>query len=644
MLVEGFKVNKSRTLFVLVFSLVNTFIFYVFGLFGVNVIDPQSRKILSYSAIVVLSISVYNFLLDNGHQYHASAGGISALIVVFTLWNNNLTNQFKISQLFVLVIVSWFMILDFATERSLFGIIGNSFEEKISIDRGSWWSSLFIQSCIVLSVVTLAFFIRIHDIGGLPPYPDEYSHLIAARGMVAENTLPEYTRSFFIVTFPVYLLFELLEPSVQIARVVPVVFSSITIVPLYIILRQINIRTAILGILLYCTNPWVIGIGRTVREYAVFPFYSAILFLLLYALVNKFPEQYRVTEIKDIIREDQTIPVLLLTLSVPILYIILVESMLNWSSSAMTVLFLYPAAYICFILRSDLSHYKTKKTFVLLTSLGIVLGLISIHIVPNLSTIPSYSKVPFNLFISNSDQQWFSQTNQSLIVAFLLLSIIYALSSKKVILQLLSMTFTFEFYIFGFHFGRYYRPRYGFFIQLWYIAIVTIGILSAVELVKSVIKKLTDVDWSATRSTAVDIGLVLMILLAFVNPAQTLLAVNLHNEYNGTYVPITHEYHPDVEKDLEPIKDHSQNADVIIIDGANYLEWTYPEVYNNNIVYQHVCGSKKGFADTIKEKNDNILIATKHRASSPTCISEEWGEFEKMSQKGVYHIYSNYHE
>ena len=112
--------------------------------------------------------------------------------------------------------------------------------------------------------------LRLINLQGLPFYWDEPYHTHAALQLMAGET-PEYTRGFYHITLPVVASFWAFGVSWFNARLPMVLLNSLAIVPLYWVTRPAGKALAWMAVFLYVLNPWMIGVARNVREYAVLP-------------------------------------------------------------------------------------------------------------------------------------------------------------------------------------------------------------------------------------------------------------------------------------------------------------------------------------------------------------------------------------
>ncbi|MBT7685776.1 MAG: hypothetical protein HN669_09375, partial [Candidatus Marinimicrobia bacterium] len=104
-----------------------------------------------------------------------------------------------------------------------------------------------IESLILITIFSFALFLRLYNLGILPPYVDEYFHLNAAKSLLqGVSREAVYQRSFFTVTLPVALSFKLFGMEIWAAQVPGAILGAMAMIPLYLITKKINKYIAIL--------------------------------------------------------------------------------------------------------------------------------------------------------------------------------------------------------------------------------------------------------------------------------------------------------------------------------------------------------------------------------------------------------------
>ena len=210
------------------------------------------------------------------------------------LWPQNLT-----STLTVVAVMSGGLV--FWLNRESLETIGeeakqekpNGKERVAKFRRKFPWIALKVKHnypYILMAIFVLALGLRAIDLNRLEPYTDEYSHLVSALGIVDHGS-PTYningeTRApyvrFGIFTHSLALLFKNFDQSLTLARLPGIIFSALTIFPLFKLGSKISISTGLFSSLLSAISPWAIATSRNARELAFFPLSSAFIAILLY--------------------------------------------------------------------------------------------------------------------------------------------------------------------------------------------------------------------------------------------------------------------------------------------------------------------------------------------------------------------------
>ncbi len=324
---------------------------------------------------------------------------------------------------------------------------------------------------LVLSIIAGAI-LRIVNLD-FPLYIDEYPLTHAAIQML-DGVQPTYTRALYIVAFPVSLSFKVFGISTWAARFPMVLLNLVAIIPLYFLGKRIHKFVGVFGVLLYATNPWIISVSKTIREYAVVPiffFTTALIFQDLLEIENLNIKQY-------IVRNKWRILVLLLILgySVYDFKSIVKVNALNY------VVF---GILIIYKLWKRISSAKIRLIF---AGCGILCFL----------ALLLYAKVPQNYIndfvknigtqywgslVNNPDRQWYFiiPAIGYLVIAVVLLLALYSfgkLQSKQdetishIVLAFLGLLVYLIFYLNN---ERYLgMVRYGALLEYWYVLITAL--------------------------------------------------------------------------------------------------------------------------------------------------------------------------
>lgn len=502
------------------------------------------------------------------------------------------------------------------------------------------WNHRYTLALLVVSAGGLL--IRLFEIGELSPYPDEYAHLLAAREMIWSDEFfqhPSYDRAFWIVTFPVYLSFLIFEPGIVPARAMMATINVLAVFPLYVLLKRVDRQFALLAIFLYLFNPWVIAVSRNVREYAVLPFYISILALGLVFVIEYLEKSYDRPDPIGVLRDrPKSIGATVGLLLVPILYAFRIDPL----SSFVLVLGLYASFIALIALQFD---WRTRNSQIIFAGAVLAGVATSLYLLPRLwfvSVHPEYQEVIVDLFFFNPEQQWYLDRPEGFVVLVILIGIIYSVTRRNYALGFCTLTYCGYFYATVFHFDRgYFRPRYAFHIELWHVIVFAAGIFAIAALLAAALKSTTPrtiVPENTYRAV-----LIVVLVLSMVNPSQVLLAATLHDNYHGTYTPITAEHHSPAGEGLGPVEEQADTLDLILIHNEAHLEWFLPEVYEDTEIISFSCyyedeASREEIIEYV-EGNDTAIVSS-WRANRG-CVEDHPNleDFENVSPAEGYQVY-----
>lgn len=333
--------------------------------------------------------------------------------------------------------------------------------------------------CLIL---LLAFLLRFINLTNLDPYTDEYSHILAAAEYL-DTGLLEYCRAS-MVTYLNILFFRLGNPSsfheyLFWGRLPGVIFSALTVIPLYLITRRISPPVALISIFLWATSPWAIGVARTIREYAYFPF-----FIMLGALsLIYFFELLLTNNIKLQLRS--------LLCLLPVIALVFYAFRIDPYSTLRISLLVY-AGITAYYLSIYLYRFKdqAKKNKIVLAGILAASAFVarwmfvyaqgSGHIrLDNLRFSDYWLQVFFFPGGASTPLHWWGDYHLMAVVVFILgLGFFYAAANKQqhrgyflhaALFSLLLLFYTL-------FFDRYYRPRYIFYALPFFIPLVAVSV------------------------------------------------------------------------------------------------------------------------------------------------------------------------
>jgi hypothetical protein len=418
--------------------------------------------------------------------------------------------------------------------------------------KEGWWYSLGL-----FLIVALGFVLRVWDLTILDPYTDEYYHILAAKEYFDFGFLG-YMRAKF-VTYSVIFFYWLIKPSslyefIFWGRIPGVIFGAFTIIFIYFLSKRISKRTGLISSFLLATSPWAIGISRNIREYAFYPFFI-ILFLFLLEYINSLISQKKKNYLK--------ITLFIIFLFLFLFYIFFVDIFSTFKILGVII----PSLLIYYFFK-NINYFKniynTNKYIIFLLSLLVTIFFISIIFYGIKTGQVIFINFKFSLIwweyffgTSNSPMHWwdgsFFQEYYSLL--FIFLALIFIIIKKRYYYFLSIMIFFSLLFFFSCFFNRYIRPRYIFYAFPFFIIIIAPGI----EFLILIIRKYR--GWVKILVTLI----ILIFSLKIFNYKNIIYPII--SDMHG-YVKTTNEYHFNLKKSLEFLKNEIYNNNSIITTNA----------------------------------------------------------------------------
>ena len=219
-----------------------------------------------------------------------------------------------------------------------------------------WHDDLFSPRAAAIAVWVLfavGVAIRLVNLGGFPPYPDEDNHTSTALELMRTGTTT-YTRSLLTVTLPVLVSFKLLGVSWFAARLPMVLLSMASVWPLYWLASRVNRSVGVLAAFLFAISPWMITAGRSARDYAIIPFFVYLSAWLLLKMLEPGSGGFL-----PAMRARWKLLAALLVLAVYIMAIdfrsLLNTAMINYASAAILAGLMYAVGHQTFSLRRKIA-------------------------------------------------------------------------------------------------------------------------------------------------------------------------------------------------------------------------------------------------------------------------------------------------
>jgi len=417
--------------------------------------------------------------------------------------------------------------------RDADSIFGNLEKQKKSelAEENKPSSRNYLLALVAIFFAGILF--RLVEVEIIGIYADEFSSLIAAMGLV-DHGLPNYVKNGELIqfyadydTFPrayfllwtTATLFEWFGQSLLVARLQVIILTAATAIPIYFVGKQINRRVGLIAAFVWLISPWALMIGKLVREYAFFPLFYLILFLIFVWLAN-----YLLAVFEK--RKRMSYSMLALG-SIAVIFPLVYAFILDPLSTFQQVIVPYFTAllYIIYMFLSSKRIRRQMKIRIL--SVMALLVIAGASIIwwgipgdPNLDLTSSFTWVWVDIIFLTNPRQWFFETGAYLFYLIFAVgalgSIMTLVKGKFPVIFFYALTFLTYLYAYTFHFARYGRPRYGFVMHVWMIPIIAFGVYLLYLILRD--QKTALRKWLATITLAV------MLLLTF-NPVNTYKAI-----------------------------------------------------------------------------------------------------------------------
>ena len=391
---------------------------------------------------------------------------------------------------------------------------------------------------LLLLIVFLGVILRLVHIDIIGIYFDEMSYLVNALGTQSHGMANRFEFDGFTQNEPRFLwttwaiggLFTAFGKSLTLARLPGVVLSALTAIPLYLLGSRISRSLGLLMATIWLMSPWAIVIGRFFREYAYFPFYYVLTFLILVWFAEFLGKAIR----KKSINPLGFILGGLLALA-PLIY-----ATVGRSTTFKLVLAVYCAGLAYFFYQMLLvegTRHRFSWRLILsgVCPLAAMLAGILYYAPWAIDFVPSFNTRWIDLALGNNPRNWFYNTGFFSFILLVGLGVAGALAliRRKKFPELFFSVLVFLIYLYGytFHFQAYfYAPRYAFPVHLWVIPVLALGVWSLYWIIED-----TSQGWRKMGGYL----LLFMILISAFNPVNTYNAVFIQTQGNE---PISGQY------------------------------------------------------------------------------------------------------
>lgn len=471
----------------------------------------------------------------------------------------------------------------------------------IALGQGEW--------VLIAGLIAFALLLRVFNLGVLYPYADEYSHLLAAKALLQGASLTSvFDRSLLITTVPVVISQRLFGMELWSARLPGAIFNALAIFPLYLLARKINKPVAVLSCLLYATSPWIIGVARTVREYAYYPFYFYWIVYAMVLLLERLPG--RLVLFKDwriLLMPD--LRALVLTLLLVPVYAVFIDARSTFKSIAIAY-----GVFALFLLGKLDMKSRLNRASLALFGTGILVAGVAYAGLGHLAVpiYPHFDAEVLGFFLPSPPQQWYFDrpalvAASALVVAGLLcIKTLRANFVASFVAALLLASAVF----FVFFFGHYLRPRYLMIVQFWYVPVLALGLYGIFALQRLIPR----------REVAMPLVATALVACTF-NVSQSLLPTFYDKQGN---MPITDEYHFNIGPAYTYLLDKVKSQDVLLSSFyGGYVRWKGVPEFKEVIPYQFIIPSLKYWwifpyeaAETLSIEPHDFILSVVHDNNS----------------------------
>ncbi len=419
-----------------------------------------------------------------------------------------------------------------------------------------WQNENLRYNICLLLILVLAFLLRFINLTILDPYTDEYSHLVAAKEYIDTGFL-RYTRAPFVTYISAWFC-RLGNPSsfydyVFWSRLPGVIFSTLTVIPLYLATRRISKPVALISALLWATSPWAIGVAKTIREYAYYPFFIMLAVLLLiefFELLFEFKWKHG--------------PVLLL-LILPVIALALYAFRYDTASTLRICMVVFAGVAAFYFLTYIIRFKKLSRGPKILTGAVYALSIFVVawmilyanksgHTnIDNFQFVDYWLRVFFVPGNPGAPLHWWGEYPFLSIALFISgLGFLYAVIRKHYYYYMHFIVFTLLLIFYVFIFDRYDRPRYIFYALPFFSSLIAMSIYALIDFAKKL----------KPRSLKIA-GVAAVFLFIFQTfDYQSILYPVLSDEHG--YVKTTNEHHDYLKSTIKLLEKEISPDDVFI--------------------------------------------------------------------------------
>jgi hypothetical protein len=415
-------------------------------------------------------------------------------------------------------------------------------------------------SAIVGLTVLLAILFRIYKLSDMHIYiNDEWTVMISA-WRLSEVGFVDYKRAE-VVTYFIHFFIDLFGRSIFITKIPSILIGSLTVIPLYLITKRFSKIAGVIAGFLWAISPWAIYMDRLVREYAYFPFFLLIVFLLCLILTNNIIDYYNNISNFSLINYGY-----ILIISINLLY----AKFFDWSSTYKFIFLLIPSVLLYLFFRIITIHSKKleNKNYKVFKYCALIFTILALFIA-YLFFSEKYNPFWLDLLYNFSIIQWFLPSNISLsaIAIIILFGILFVGISNRNY-EIFQILFSFIFVCLYFSFFEDLQsesPRYFFYILPLYIILISVGIYSIIMCIHKIFNK--------NKYGSFLIFLFIALFLIIFNPLNSINAVVWDEKFNPFLGGTENYYNNPFE--LSELQSLITTNDIIITSNPSAIRWIF---------------------------------------------------------------------
>lgn len=489
---------------------------------------------------------------------------------------------------------------------------------------------------LIALILLLSFYLRISNLNIIDPYTDEYYHLDAAKQYLEYGTF-DYERAKIVTWLSIFLIWisgaSSFDQMVFWARFGAVFFGLITTFMIYLLGKRIKKSIGIVSALLWAISPWAIGLSRTVREYAYYPFFILLGIWLLLKYSDK------IKSFEDIFAK-KNLPLLIINLFYLVLFII--YSIFIDSDSTLKIGLLIFAVTLIYMALSKFSllyhFYKHHETLITILTIILIFAIsIGAYFAVTINQQTSLEKIEFEkswsqIFLdshrSEKPMQWWDKLKGTtyLIPFLIFLALAIQLSNRKFEILNYFLIFTILLIFYSFFFDRYFKPRYISHLLPIFVILIGSGIYSLYQ-------PLTKFKAPVSKYLLSIIPTIFLLSILSFSALSFNQTVPQMNEVLNS----TGEYHDEVKITLlYPYENIFDKSTIIISGTPQIMGFIFDIKRENNYHYYYDNETRFDFTKNIMKNNPSGYIVIDERRNIKFAKGFEIGNFTYEIDRNTY--------